>query len=160
MEIWMWIYSWSEEGRWSKIAYAEFQHERALIIRPDHDSDLIEYIKGVAKAEEVEVGSFTAIGAFKEAILGFYDQNSHEYREIEVDRPCELASCLGNISIKDGEPFVHAHAVLEDENGSLKAGHLSEGRVFAAEVHLQVLDGQKLERKHDSVTDLSLWDFE
>jgi predicted DNA-binding protein with PD1-like motif len=71
----------------------------------------------------------------------------------------EIASCVGNISMKDGIPFVHAHAVLADQNGNIKAGHLLEGKVFAAEVHLTELIGSKLVRKNDPVTGLSLWDI-
>jgi len=67
---------------------------------------------------------------------------------------------VGNVSLKDGEPFVHAHAVLSDEKGNTRAGHLLEGIVFAAEVHLSQLEGPKLERKYDEVTGLSLWDIE
>ncbi len=77
-----------------------------------------------------------------------------------LDSPQEIASCVGNISVKDGRPFVHAHAVLADKNGNTKAGHLLEGVVFAAEVHLRELKGAKLERKYDKVTGLSLWDIE
>jgi hypothetical protein len=65
---------------------------------------------------------------------------------------------VGNISVKDGRPFVHAHAVLADKNGNTKAGHLLEGTVFAAEVYLRELKGAKLERKYDEVTGLSLWE--
>jgi predicted DNA-binding protein with PD1-like motif len=50
--------------------------------------------------------------------------------------------------------------VLADEAGNIKAGHLLEGVVFAAEVHLRRLEGPKLERKHDEVTGLSLWKAE
>jgi hypothetical protein len=71
--------------------------------------------------------------------------------------PQEVASCIGNISIKEGEPFVHAHAVLADQNGNTKAGHLIEGKVFAAEIHLTELIGEELVRKDDAVTGLSLW---
>jgi len=59
--------------------------------------------------------------------------------------------------LKGGEPFVHVHVVLSDEKGNTKAGHLLEGIVFAAEVHLSQLEGPKLERKYDEVTELMLW---
>lgn len=103
--------------------------------------------------------TFTAIGALKYAKLGFYDQKKHEYLETLLSTPQEIASCVGNISIKDCEPFVHAHAVLADQNCNTKAGHLHEGKVFAAEVQLTELLGEKLVRKNDAVTGLSLWDI-
>ena len=138
----------------------EYKASKELIVRLKHDADLIQSITELAKNKGVEAGSFTAIGALKRARLGYYDQKNHEYREMEIDSPHEIASCIGNVSLKDGEPFIHAHVVLADEMGNTKAGHLSEGTVFAAEVHLRQLEGPRLERKYDEVTGLSLWNME
>lgn len=137
---------------------AEFKLGKMLVYRVDHDADLIQAVTDLAEEKNVSMGTFTAIGALKRAELGFYDQEEHGYKEITIDRPCEIASCVGNISRKDNEPFTHAHAVLSDENGETMAGHLSSGKVFASEVHLQVLEGPAFERKYDNVTDLSLWE--
>lgn len=137
--------------------YVEFETGKFIVSRAPHDADLVQFITDLAKEKDVRMGAFTAIGALKRAKLGFYNQESHEYQENEINHPCEIASCIGNISLKDDEPFVHAHAVLADEDGNTKAGHLSEGKVFAAEIHLQVLEGSELKRKRDGITDLSLW---
>jgi hypothetical protein len=135
----------------------EFTGNKELMVRLKYDADLIQSITELARSKGIEAGSFTVIGALKSARLGFYDQKSHEYREIGIDSACELASCTGNISLKDGVPFAHIHVVLADEAGNIKAGHLLKGVVFAAEVHLRQLEGPKLERKYDEVTRLSLW---
>jgi len=138
----------------------ECNADKELMVRLKHDADLVQSITELARSKGIEAGSFTAIGALKSARLGYYNQSSHEYREIKIDSPHELASCTGNISLKDGEPFVHAHVVLADEVGNTKAGHLLEGIVFAGEVHLRQLEGPRLERKYDEVTGLSLWNAE
>ena len=139
--------------------YAEYQIARTFLIRADYGAELISFIGKVARENDIKVATFTAIGALKSAKLGYYDQEKHEYREISINSSCELANCLGNISLKDGQPFVHAHAVLADENGDAKAGHLVEGMVFAVEVFLQELKGSKLERQPDGVTGLALWEL-
>jgi len=138
----------------------EYDANKELMVRLKHDADLVQSITELARSKGIEAGSFTAIGALKRAKLGYYDQKNHEYREIKIDSPHELASCTGNISLKDGEPFAHVHVVLADEAGNTKAGHLLKGIVFAAEVHLRQLKGPKLERKYDEVTGLSLWSAE
>jgi predicted DNA-binding protein with PD1-like motif len=79
------------------------------------------------------------------------------YVESVLADPQEIASGIGNISIKNGAPFVHAHAVLADHAGLVRAAAC--GRVFAAEVHLIELVGKKATRKSDAVTGLSLWDI-
>ena len=142
------------------MVYAKFDLGRNFLVRAEHNSDLVQFVTELAEKEGIIVAAFTAIGALKRAKLEFYDQEKHEYQEITLDSPQEIASCIGNISVKDGKPFVHAHAVLADKNGNTKAGHLLEGIVFAAEVHLRELKGAKLERKYDKVTDLSLWETE
>ena len=138
----------------------EYDASKELIVRLKHDADVVQSITELAKNKGIEAGSFTAIGALKRAKLGYYDQKNHEYREMKIDSPHEMASCVGNVSLKDGEPFIHAHVVLADEMGNTKAGHLLEGIVFAAEVHLRQLEGPKLERKYDELTGLSLWNME
>jgi predicted DNA-binding protein with PD1-like motif len=138
----------------------EYSAGKELLMRLKHDADLLRSITELARSKGIEAGSFTAIGALKSARLACYDQRGHEYREIRIGSACELTSCTGNVSLKDGEPFAHIHVVLADEAGNTKAGHLLEGIVFAAEVHLRQLEGPKLERKYDEVTGLSLWNVE
>jgi len=138
---------------------AEFDLERNLLVRADHDSDIVKFVTELAEKRGITTAVFTAIGALKRAKLGFYDQEKHEYREITVASPHEMASCTGNISIKNGKPFVHAHVILADKDGNTKAGHLFEGIVFAAEIHLCELRGAKLERRYNKTTNLSLWDI-
>jgi predicted DNA-binding protein with PD1-like motif len=142
------------------MVYAKFELGRNFLVRAEHNSDLIQFVTELAEKKEIIVATFTAIGALKRAKLEFYNQEKHEYQEITLDSPHEIASCIGNISVKDGKSFVHAHAVLADKNGNTKAGHLLEGVVFAAEIQLRELRGVKLERKYDKVTCLSLWETE
>jgi predicted DNA-binding protein with PD1-like motif len=132
---------------------------RNFIVRAKHDSDIIALLNNVAKKHGITTATFTVIGALKKAKLAFYDQDKHEYLEILLSTPQEIATCVGNISTKEGEPFVHAHAVLADRDGNAKGGHLLEGKVFAAEIHLFELVGEKIVRTNDAVTGLSLWDI-
>ncbi len=132
---------------------------RAFLLRAKYDSDILEFITELAKKQTIATAAFTAIGALKNAKLGFYDQAKHEYIEHQLSSPQEIACCIGNVSLKDGQSFVHAHAVLADSNGNTIAGHLLGGSVFAAEIHLTELIGEKILRKYDAVTGLSLWDI-
>jgi uncharacterized protein len=141
------------------MGFKNLEYGRVFLVRADYESDLLKFLNELAKDQQIEVASFTAIGALKQAKLGFYDQTKHVYMEEALSEPQEIASCTGNISIKDGEPFVHAHAVLADRNGKTKAGHLLEGRVFAAEIHITELRGETITRKKDTLTGLSLWNI-
>jgi len=141
------------------MSFRKLEVGRIILVRVKHDSEIIKFVTELAKKNAIMTATFTAIGALKWAKLGFYDQEKHEYLESSLLAPQEIASCMGNISIKEGEPFVHAHAVLADQNGNIKAGHLLEGKVFASEIHLTELIGEELVRKNDAVTGLSLWEI-
>ena len=146
------------KNRAESVSLFEYDTGKELLVRLTHDADLIQSIFELARNKAIEAGSFTAIGALKRARLAYYDQKNHKYREIKIDSPHEMVSCIGNVSLKEGEIFAHMHVVLADEKGRTRAGHLLEGIVFAAEVHLRKLEGPKLERKHDEVTGLWLWE--
>ncbi len=135
----------------------DFKQGRAILTRLDHGADIISQITNLAEENGIEAGALSAIGALSRAKLGYYDQLSHEYGIISLEEPVELASCLGNISLRDGRPFVHAHAVVSNREGKTWGGHLTSGTIFAAEVYLQELSGLPLIRVSDSITDLKLW---
>ena len=134
-----------------------FEQGRCFLARLDLDTEIISQIADLAKREGIKTGVFSVIGALKRAELAYYDQTAQEYRTIPVERPIELASCSGNISLRDGQPFVHAHAVLADSEGRIIGGHLMKGDVFAAELYLQELLGERLIREPDPATGLYLW---
>ena len=138
----------------------DFRQGRCLMARLDHGADIIGQITDLAEEKEIETGFLSVIGALSRAELGYYDQVSQKYGKIQIDEPVELVSCSGNISLRDGQPFVHAHAVLSDRKGRVWGGHLNSGTVFAAELYMQELLGQHLERVPDSITGLNLWSEE
>jgi len=135
----------------------ELRPGRCFLCGLDHGSEIVASITALAEALEVETGAVSAIGALQRAEIGYYDQVSHEYKTIEIDHSMEIASLTGNVSIRDGKPFLHAHATLANSEGNLLGGHLQSGTVFAAEVYLRELVGRPLVRRHDPTTDLYLW---
>jgi predicted DNA-binding protein with PD1-like motif len=87
-------------------------------------------LKSFAKAESIGGAQITAIGALEKAKLGYFDWESKTYLPIQVVEQVEVASLIGDIAIgPDGEPSVHAHAVLGKRSGAALAGHLEEGQV-------------------------------
>jgi len=103
--------------------------------------------------------TFNAIGAVKDVELGYFHADTHEYDRHRLDGEWELIHCAGNISLKEGEPFVHAHVVVSGPDLSCRAGHLFNATVaVTAEVHLLPL-GVKVERKLDDETGIALLDL-
>ncbi len=136
--------------------HREVETEAEYLARMETGNDWREEIETLADREAVDAGWFAAMGAVRAAELWFYDQRETEYRAVEFDEPLEVAACVGNVSLLDGERFAHTHAVLSRENGQSLAGHLDSARVFAGEVYLREF-AEPLERAHDERTDLDLW---
>jgi predicted DNA-binding protein with PD1-like motif len=131
-----------------------------FIGRIGHDADLLEALGELCRKRDIRLGWLKGLGAVKKGALSFYDQQTHEYRVVAINGPLEIAALVGNISTKDGAPFVHAHVTFADEAGKAFGGHLAAGTiVFACEITIEVLDGPVLERVFDETTGLSLWDM-
>ncbi|MBF0447495.1 MAG: DNA-binding protein [Magnetococcales bacterium] len=126
--------------------------------RLEHGADLLEALNKFCIDEHISLGRVEAIGAVKKAALGYYDQDEKCYRYFEIDRHLEILNLVGNISLKDGKPFVHAHVTLADEAGRAFGGHLIPGTpIFACEAIIQAFDGPQLHRKTEPITGLPLW---
>ncbi len=108
--------------------------------------------------EGVQFGRVEAIGAVQRACIGFYNQQGREYEFITLDQPLEILCLIGNISIKDNMPMVHAHITLGDRSGKAYGGHLAPGTiVFACEYMIQPIEGAAYVRDFDEETGLPLW---
>lgn len=126
------------------------------VARLETGADWRAEIESLADAVDADAAWFTALGAVQDAELWFYDQDACEYEPIEFDEPLEVASCVGNVSLLEGDRFAHTHVVLSGPDGNAVAGHLNEATVWAGEVHMRVFE-DSLERDHDETTDLDLW---
>ena len=124
----------------------------------NHGGDLLEEITDICRKKNVQLGRIEAVGAVQKACLAFYNQQTHEYQPVIIDQPLEITSLVGNISLKEGTPMVHAHVTLSDKTGKTHGGHLASGTViFACEFILEVFDGPIFERGFDEETSLPLW---
>ncbi len=126
-----------------------------------HGTDLLEELTEFCVKNSINAGWINVIGAVSSYTAGYYNQESKKYHDIkssEKDTGFEIASCSGNVSIKDSKPFVHIHAVFTDKDGNSFGGHVMKGtRIFAAEFMAVAFEGEDLVRFHDEETGLFLW---
>ena len=136
--------------------YSAVDASAEYVARLETGADWRREIEALAEAVEADAAWFTGLGAVQDAEIWFYDQDDLEYYPVEFDEPLEMASCVGNVALLDGERFAHTHAVLSRPDGETLAGHLNAATVFAGEIHMRVFE-DPLERAHDETTDLDLW---
>ena len=131
---------------------------RAFVGRLEPGDDLVEEIEHLAAEHEIHAAWVSVIGAMRHASFAYYDQEDRRYIELDSDEHHELFGFVGNISMRDGRAFLHAHAGFAARNGPTVGGHLLPGcEVFVAEVTIREMTGVELVRTPDEVTGLSLW---
>ena len=116
---------------------------RTFIGRFQFKADLLASIAELCKKENIRLGTFSVIGAVNGVKLGYYKQDVKKYVDcVSLDKTLEITSCIGNISLKDSEVFVHAHITLADHEGHCYGGHLMTGSsIFVAEYAITELLG-------------------
>lgn len=132
---------------------------RSFLGRLRHGDDLLRSLEKVCQEHNITLGEVRAVGAVTRARVGYYDQNKKEYFFLEMDQPLEILALVGNVSLNEAQPMVHAHVTLGDTAGRSFGGHLGEGTpVFACEFAIyEHLADKALTRQYDPETGLRLW---
>lgn len=125
----------------------------------DTGDEVVSTLTKFAKDSKISAAHFTAIGAFSDAVLGYFDLQKKDYLKNAVDEQVEVVSLIGDIALDKGEPKVHAHVVVAKRNGMAMGGHLLEAHVRPT-LELVLQDsGQQLKRKFDPESGLALIDL-
>ena len=131
-----------------------------IVERFETGDDILERLNDLVHKQQVSAGSFTALGAVERATVGYFTGNGN-YSNTSLPGPLEIVSCVGNVSLKEGAPFVHAHITLSDKEGKAYGGHLMSGCIVGAtfELTLHSYSSMRLQRKFNALTKLFLLDI-
>jgi hypothetical protein len=140
-----------------KMELLEAETGRIMFVRLFEGEDLLEAVTQAVKKSRIRAGFFILIGTLRKATMGFFHEG--RYQPIEISGPLEIVSCMGNISIKENKPFVHAHIAVSNRNGEVFGGHVLSGCTIAATGELVLFEATNvnLQRELDMKTGLYLW---
>lgn len=113
--------------RWKVLS--EGPHGRSIVLVFDPGDEVVRTLTDWCGEQRVTAARFTAIGAFRDVTLGWFDWQSKQYREIEIADQVEALTLNGDVAVNEGEPAVHAHVVVGDRGGNAHGGHLLAGHV-------------------------------
>jgi predicted DNA-binding protein with PD1-like motif len=118
--------------------------------------ELVSRLTDWASEQRLGGSSFTGIGAFCEATLGYYDLQTQEYVEIPVDDQVELLVLAGDVTL-DGQGGwnVHAHATCGRRDGSVIGGHVLRAVVRPTLELVVTTTPTHLQRRHDAASGLA-----
>ncbi|MDQ3833465.1 MAG: DNA-binding protein [Actinomycetota bacterium] len=139
----------------AKLIYEE-QGEKTFALVFDPGDEAMEELTNFAKENGLSAARFTAIGAFSDATLGYFDMEKKEYEKIPVDEQVEVLSLVGDVALFEGEPKLHAHAVLGRSDGTTRGGHLLGAHVQPTLEVVIVESPEHLRRETDEETGLPL----
>ncbi len=140
----------------NKLIRDETDSKRKWILAFNTGDQVISEIENFTEEHEIQSAHFTAIGAFLEAELYFFDWESKEYQSIPVDEQTEVLSLIGNIGWIENKVKVHAHVTLGRHDASVLGGHLKEA-IVRPTLELFLDEGSEtLQRSEDEETGLAL----
>lgn len=78
----------------------------------------------LAAREKISTALLSAIGGVSELTVAYFNQETKKYEEHEYSEELEVTSLLGNVTVKDGKPFVHVHGTFGRRDMSVVGGHV------------------------------------
>lgn len=132
------------------------QGEKTFAIVFDKGDEVISGLTEFAKRNNLGGSHFTAIGAFSDVVLGYFDWEKKDYKRISLKEQVEVLSLIGDIALQGSEPKVHAHVVVGKTDGTAHGGHLLKGHVRPTLEVILIESPRHLQRKTDEETGLAL----
>lgn len=104
--------------------------ERTFAVVMDTGDEVLDCLKSFVAKERITAAQITAIGAFSEVTLKYFDWNRKAYLENKVNEQVEVASLIGDVAVGlSGDPAIHIHVVVGKRDGAAMAGHLGKALV-------------------------------
>lgn len=104
--------------------------QKTYVLVLDKGEEAVSSIEGFAQEHGLAAAQLTGVGAFSDAVLGFFDWEAKDYRKIPVTEQVEVVSLVGDVALgPDGKPSLHPHVVISRSDGSAMGGHLLEAHV-------------------------------
>jgi uncharacterized protein len=136
----------------------EHQGLRTFAVVLATGDEVVSSITSLATEQHLATTQFTAIGALSRAVVAFFEWESRRYRNIAIDEQVEVLSLLGDITLDEGKPKVHAHVVLGKSDGTAHGGHLGEAVVRPTLEIILTETPKHLRRRFDRESGLPLID--
>jgi len=115
-----------------------------------------EDILKIARREKIATARVEAIGGVNRLRLAYYNSGEKRYEEHDYRGFFEVTSLLGNITTKEGKPFLHIHGNFGRRDMSVVGGHVITAMVFPILEVVITPTKNKALRRFDETTGLNL----
>ena len=143
-----------------KVASPFQEWNERYVLSIDNHQEIMEALADFCKKQKIKAGEVTGIGAISEATFRFLDPATKKYVDKTFAEQMEITNLTGNISAKDGEPYLHVHLTCSRRDYTCVGGHLLRARINGACALIVTDFGlTSLGRRPDAETGLNLYDF-
>jgi len=113
------------------------------VLRVDVGEEVIESILKFIEENNIKLASVSGIGASNNLTVGLFNTETKEYiTNTYSGEDYEITSFAGNITTKDGEPYIHLHVTFSDIKQATFGGHLNKCVISGAcELFFDIVDG-------------------
>jgi predicted DNA-binding protein with PD1-like motif len=131
--------------------------QKTYVLVLEKGDEAVSSIEGFARNNNLSAAQITGIGAFSDAVLGFFDWEKKDYRKIPVREQMEVVSFVGDVALgPDGKPALHPHVVVSKADGTAMGGHLLEAHVRPTLEIVLTESPQHLHKRKDAESGLAL----
>ena len=130
-----------------------------IAVRLDKGEEICARLLEIAEKEKIGAAAISGIGAVSDFAVGLYDPEKKQFGENHFTGYYEVTAITGNLTTKDGVPYLHLHMSCADAQGHMVGGHLARATIsLTGELFLQVLPGA-VGRSFDEETGLNVFAF-
>jgi len=130
--------------------------ERTFALVFDTGDEVVSTLEKFAQEQGLVASRLTAIGAFRQVTLGYFDWGRKAYERIELDEQLEVLSLVGDIALQGDRSKLHAHVVLGRRDATTRGGHLLHAVVRPTLEVLLTDSPEYLRRELDPASGLAL----
>lgn len=132
------------------------QPERTFALILETGEEVVSCLERFAAEQHLTASRLTAIGAFNDVTLGYFDWERKQYHPRRFSEQLEVLSLIGDIALDDDRLKAHAHVVLGRGDCTTLGGHLLRAMVRPTLEILLTDSPDYLRRRHDPESGLAL----
>lgn len=130
------------------------------VLSLDNHVEISEALAAFCRELDIRCGAVYGLGAISEATFRFLDPATKGYVDKTFSEQMEITNLTGNVSEKDGKPYLHVHITASRRDYTCVGGHLLDARISGAcELVVDAYPKLAPGRRADAETGLNLYKF-
>ena len=133
--------------------------EGRYVLSIDNHQEILAALGAFCAEKGILAGEVRGLGAVGSAVFRFLDPATRQYVDRAFDEQMEITALIGNISEKDGKPYLHVHLTCGRRDYTCVGGHLLRAVINGAWELVVEQWPAPLGRRFDPETGLNLYDL-